>query len=157
MDHCTEPDCVNLYFQNINAARDKLIILAKILKSFEIVCVVEQQLSGVNSNQLDVSCKHKFFICPARITGGRPSGGIMIGVNNSLECVLLETNDTFVVVDLGHIVILAVYMPTNYRNEQSNERFAKACARVSKISHKIRASGKAILLCGDQTVRGNEL
>ena len=40
-------------------------------------------------------------------------------------------------------------MPTNYRNEQSNERFAKACASVSKISHKIRASGKAILLCGD--------
>ena len=44
-------------------------------------------------------------------------------------------------------VILAVYIPTNYRNEQSNERFAKACAKVSKISQKIQASGKAILLC----------
>ena len=52
-------------------------------------------------------------------------------------------------VDLGHTVILAVYMPTNYRNEQSHERFARACSTVSKIFHKIKAYGKAILFCGD--------
>jgi hypothetical protein len=113
------------------------------------VCIVEHQLSGVNSNQLEVSCEHEFFIRPAKSTGDYSSGGIMIGVNKSLKCVLLETNDTFVAVDLGHTVILAVYMPTNYRNEQSNERFAKAYASVLKISHKIRASGKPILLCDD--------
>jgi len=80
MDHCTEPDCVNLYFQNINGARDKLIILAKIFKSFDVVCVVEHQLSGVNSNQSEVFCDHEFFIRHAKITGGHPTGGIMIGV-----------------------------------------------------------------------------
>jgi len=120
MDHCTKPDCVHLYFQDINGARDKLIILVEIFKSFKIVCAVEQQLSGINSNQLKVSCDYEFFICSAKITGGRPSVGIMIGVKNSLKCVLLETNDTFVTVDLGHIVVLAVYTPTNYRNEQSD-------------------------------------
>ena len=50
-----------------------------------------------------------------------------------LKCVLLETNNTFVAVYLGRVVIQAVYMPTNYRNEQSNEGFAKACGRVSKF------------------------
>ena len=48
------------------------------------MCVVEHQLSGDNSNQLEVSCEHKFFIRPAKVTEGRPSGGIMIGVNKSL-------------------------------------------------------------------------
>ena len=70
MNHCMEPDCVNLFFQNINGARDKLMILSKIFKSFKIVCVVEHQLSGVNSNQLEVSCEDGFFIHPVKITGG---------------------------------------------------------------------------------------
>ena len=128
------------------------MILSKIFKSFKIVCVVEHQLSGVNSNQLKVACEDGFFIHPVKITGGFVSCVIMVRVNKNLKWDLLETNDAFVVVDLGHTVILAVYMPTLdcwYSYQLSNERFAKACATVSKFFHKIPASGIGILLCGD--------
>ena len=37
-------------------------------------------------------------------------------------------------------------MPTNYRNEQSNEFFAKACASVSKISLRLVKSSCFVVI-----------
>ena len=56
-----------------------------------------------------------------KIAEGCPSSSIIIRVNKSLKCVLLENSDTFVEVDLGQTVISEVCMLINYRNQQSNE------------------------------------
>ena len=88
------------------------------------------------------------FIRPAKNTAGRPSGGIAVVVNVKSIYSCEVSNDLFIAVDLGSVVISCVYMPTNSRNAVSSRKFALTCASLSKYLHKFKSSNKSLVVFG---------
>ena len=76
-------------------------------------------------------------------------GGLVIAVGKKFNSSYFESSDFYVSVDLDYLVLVCVYMPTNYRNEESSRKYASAWASLSETLHKITAANKPLLICGD--------
>ena len=111
---------VSLFYQNFNGVRDKLLTLERLISSYEFGCIIEHLVCAYNVSQLDLSCDHKFILGPAKLTSGRPSGGLAIPVNKKFSCSLSESSDVYISVDFCSFILMCVYIPTNYRNESSS-------------------------------------
>ena len=138
-----------MFCQNINGAREKLDILQIVYGAFDIIFVNEHLLNEDTSTRLITSSDHRYFIYPAKSTGGRPSGGLMITVRKKYNCNLFESNDVCLAVEFSGFIAVCVYMPTNYRNDRSSQKFASACSSLSKLLERIALTRKFCVIMDD--------
>ena len=81
---------------------------------------------------------------------GRPSGGLAIFVDDSIESRKLESCDFYLAVEFpgpSAFSLVNVYLPTNMNTDLSEKRYAEACGRLGRLLRKLGNS--RILVCGD--------
>ena len=61
---------------NINGSKDTAFITDELYGSYDLVCLQEHLLTTSSLNFLRRSQHHTAFLSPAKVTGGRPSGGL---------------------------------------------------------------------------------
>ena len=62
---------------------------------------------------------------------------------------LFEMCDCYLTVTVDNMVIVNLYLPTNYRDEASERKFAIACRKVAKLLKKIEKMNRKCILIGD--------
>ena len=135
---------------NINGGiLDKLPVLEKLCESFSVICIQEHFLTDLNSQLLCPSSNVTVHLSPARRfkAKGRPSGGL--AVLTTCQSELLEMCDCYLAVTVDNLVIVNLYLPTNYRDEASERKFAIACRKVAKLLKKIEKMNRKCILIGD--------
>ena len=108
----------------------------------EIICIQEHFLSADNMKLLDIVPSHVLHFVAAKRPRkrGRPSGGLATIIYRHTNSELFAKSDHFLAVKVGDTVIVNVYLPTDYRDENSETKFALACRKLGKCLSKIRAS-----------------
>lgn len=130
--------------------RDKVPIIKQFAKDHDIVCIQEHFLSKDSLDCIKFSDKHRFFIREAKSScRGRPSGGIAIVIKDHISAKLVEQQDSFIAVDVYGIVLICVYLPTNYKNDRSERKFNLSCEKLAKCVLRIKQSGHEYLIIGD--------
>ena len=68
-------------------------------------------------------------------------------MHKKYRCKVLDASDFSVAVDF--MVLIFVYMPTDYRDEYSAQNHVMACALLLKISHRVWSLGKELIIYCD--------
>lgn len=106
----------------------KLPLVEQLVQEYDVVCLQEHFLTTEGLQLLEVNDSSSVFSVPAKRSGrGRPSGGISILVRRSLNPSLYKQSDFFLGVRIADTALFCVYMPTDYRDDESDARFNVAC------------------------------
>ena len=109
----------------------KLPLVEQLVQEYDVVCLQEHFLTTEGLQLLEVNDSSSVFSVPAKRSGrGRPSGGISILVRRSLNPSLYKQSDFFVGVRIADTALFCVYMPTDYRDDESDARFNVACGQI---------------------------
>ena len=109
----------------------KLPLVEQLVQEYDVVCLQEHFLTTEGLQLLEVNDSSSVFSVPAKCSGrGRPSGGISILVRRSLNPSLYKQPDFFVGVRIADTALFCVYMPTDYRDDESDARFNVACGQI---------------------------
>ena len=93
---------------------------------------------------------HTFYFVPAKSRQrGRLSGGLAIVCSSAVDSESLHTAENFMVIRAGNLVIVNVYLPTNYSDEESDNRFSKAVRALAKCLKTIMLSKLECVIIGD--------
>ena len=140
--------CRNVYGHN--AA--KLDYVKNLCIAHNIVCVQEHLLTTDNFGLIQSIPDKSVHIHEAKRSSarGRPSGGLAIFVDDSIDCRKLESCDFYLAVEFpgpSAFTLVNVYLPTNMNTDLSEKRYAEACGRLGRLLRKLGNS--RILVCGD--------
>jgi len=115
------------------------------------VCLQEHFATSLSLTLLNLSPNHQVFTVAAKRsrTYGRPSGGLATHVRSSLSTSMFDSGLDFLAVKIQDMVIVNVYLPTDYRDNRSDRLFAISIARLSKCIDKIKKYGFSRLITGD--------
>ena len=69
-----------------------------------------------------------------------PSGGLSTLISGHMNTELFASSDHFEAVTVGETVIINVYLPTDYRDDCSEMKFALACKELAKCMNKTSSS-----------------
>ena len=122
---------------NINdKVDDKIPILIQLLKKYDVMCLQEHFLSTDKKELLKISPNFFVFLSSAIYTAahGRPLGGLAI--MTTLTCNQIE----ILAISCLDILIINIYLATNYRNENSDSKFLSACKKVCQLVKKVEKS-----------------
>jgi len=97
-----------------------------------------------------------FFLRPENITTGRHPGGLAIAINRTFAASLLHSSDIYIAVGLECFKLSCIYVPTNYRTDTSDKKFISACASLSKILHRLQATNRWLVTCGNFNTNLND-
>ena len=137
---------------NINGTKDKDICIDNLLDTFDVVLFQEHLLPAVSVNFLRRSPGHIVFSTNARRTRGRPSGGLACVLNRKLSSLSPQcygSDDIYLAVRIGDLVLVNVYLPHNKNNLASFTHFVKACKKLKNLVSGIEKLGYDWLLMGD--------
>ena len=110
----------------------------------------EHFLSAEGLQLLQLNENVNVFGIPSRSSGrGRPSGGVAIIVRASLRASTFKEADFYIAVKIKNTVVLSVYIPTNYRNVQSDNKFNIACGKVAAVATLCAAEKISCIIAGD--------
>ena len=127
---------MNLVSWNINGNfADRSLIIAEMLKTSHIVSVQEHFALPLSVNQLDIFQSHLMYAVPAerKQALGRPSGGLVTYVRRDIESKILFSTQNILAVQVGgNLVVVNVYLPTDYRDDHSDSLFARSIAKLSE-------------------------
>jgi exonuclease III len=105
---------------NINGGvLDKLPALEKLCESYSVICLQEHFLTDMNSQLLCLSSSVTVHLSPAKRlkAKGRPSGGL--AVLTTCQSGLLEMCDCYLAITVDDLIIVNLYLPSNYRDVAS--------------------------------------
>ena len=106
-----------------------------------ILCIQEHLLTSDSLSLLKFSDNHTFYFVPAKSRQrGRPSGGLTIVCSSAVDSESLHTAENFMFIRAGNLVIVNVYLPTNYSNDESDNRFSKAVRALAECLNTIMLS-----------------
>ena len=137
---------------NINGGLiKKKPILENILHNHDILCLQEHFLTNHSLSLLDISSTFKTFSVPAKRSAskGRASGGIATYVASNLNSSVFFSSDSFLAVRVGECVIINVYLPTDYKDEDSERDFALAVSKLSSCLRDVLKLKIPCLIVGD--------
>jgi exonuclease III len=136
---------------NINGnVIEKLPFLESALCCNDVLCLQEHFLSTSSVSLLKFSDNIQVFSVPAVASGrGRPSGGVAILVNSHLAVQLFSQNECFVAVKIGEAYVFSVYLPTDYRDIASEERFSVACSQLVRSVQDCHDKHGQVIVVGD--------
>ena len=129
----------------------KITVLEQLCLTEEIICLQEHFLSNDSRNIFDALPSHMVHFVPAKKPKkrGRPSGGLATLISGHINSELFASSNHFLAVRVGETVIINVYLPTDYRDDCSEMKFALACKELGKCMNKISASHLHWILLGD--------
>ena len=145
------PD-ISIVSFNINGTRGKDFFIDDLYVNYDVVCLQEHLLTAFSENFLRRSSDHVVFVRPAKITRGRPSGGLACVFKKNISGaspVLFQSDDTFLAVRLGNVVLINVYLPYNDRSIRSLQNFSCACNGLKTLIQKISDNGLHFVIAGD--------
>ena len=117
---------------NINGGiLDKLSVLGKLCESFSVICVQEHFLTDLNSQLLYPSYNVTVHLSPAKRFKAKGSSTGRLAVLTTCQSELFEMCDCYLAVTVDNLVIVNLYLPTNYRDEAFERKFSIACRKVS--------------------------
>ena len=115
-----------------------------------ILCIQEHLLTSDSLSLLKFSDNHTFYFVPAKSRQrGRPSGGLAIVCSSAVDSESLHTAENFMFIRAGNLVIVNVYLPTNYSNDESDNRFSKAVRALAECLNTIMLSKLECVIIGD--------
>ena len=82
-------------------------------------------------------------------THGRPSDGLVTFVKSFLLCSSFDSGSDFLAVRINNVVLINVYLPTDYRDEKSERLFAISVARLAKCLETVKEQGLSCVIVGD--------
>ena len=88
---------------NINGCYNKEKALDDLLQLYDVIFIQEHMLSESNLNFLNRSKSLDLFIQPAKLTAGRPSGGLATYTRKELSAKLSIKNNNFLSVLLWEL------------------------------------------------------
>ena len=96
----------------------RIPVIEELCRRSNIRCIQEHLLTNYSINQLNFSDNHTFYFVPAKSRHyGRLSGGLAIVFSSVVDSGSLHTADNFMAKRVGNLVIVNVYLPTNYSDE----------------------------------------
>ena len=133
--------CRNVYGHN--AA--KLDYIKNLCLAYNIVCVQEHWLTTDNFGLFQSVPNKSVHIHEAKrfSARGRPSGGLAIVVDESIDCRKLESCDFYIAVEFpgpSAVTLINVYLPTNMNTDHSEKRYAEACCRIGRLRRRLGSS-----------------
>ena len=130
---------------------NRSVFIEDLLSRYDIVCLQEHFATSLSLPLLNLSPNHQVFTVAAKRsrTHGRPSGGLATYVRSSLSTSMFDSALDFLAVKIQDMVIVNVYLPTDYRDDRSDRLFAISIARLSKCIDKIKKHGLSCLITGD--------
>jgi len=137
---------------NINGnLLSRSVFLKDFLSKCDIVCIQEHFANTLSLSLLELSTNHKVFSVAARRSQshGRPCGGLATYVKSCFTSSVFDSASDFLAVRIQNVVVLNVYLPTNYRDDRSERLFAISVARLSKCLGKIKEQGLCCIVTGD--------
>ena len=87
------------------------------------------------------------FLAKGLKAKGRPSGGL--AVLTTCQSGLLEMCDCYLAITVDDLIIVNLYLPSNYRDVASERKFAIACRKVAKLLKKIKKMNRKCMLIVD--------
>jgi len=139
-----EPPCAKhaVATWNLNGnILNRSIFIEDLLSRYDIVCLLEHFATSLSLSLLNLSPNHQVFTVAAKRsrTHGRPSGSLATYVRSSLFTSMFDSALDFLAIKIQDMVIVNVYLPTDYRYDRSDRLFAISIARLSKCIDNIKS------------------
>ena len=142
-----------VYCWNMNGkVLEKLPFLRDLSTKYDLICLQEHFLTEASVNLLKFSPDRHYIIQPARKFGNhrRTSGGLaIISKSGPLPPACLQQSEHFQLIKCGDFIVANVYLPTNYNNIVSEQKFPIACKTLGISIKKVLRVGLPLVILGD--------
>ena len=119
--------------------------------SVTIFCASQEHfLTNDSLDLLKFLDNHTFYFVSAKsCQHGRPSGGLAIVGSSAFDSESLHAAENLMAIKVGNIVIVNVYFPTNYSDDDSDNRLSKAVIALAKCLKTIMLSKLECIIVRD--------
>ena len=143
---------ISLISWNINGNfSERSLVVDQFVNKYNVICLQEHFITEAGINLLNLWPSYSVFSVPAKRSSprGRPSGGIATLVSNRLACEVYENSDNFLAIRLDNLLVINVYLPTDYRDDKSDSAFAISAAKLARCLKKAERESLECIIVGD--------